>query len=67
MLTNSLVLIITITKTITIITNVSNSILNIIIIKSFIERSKRFKRGIIESRNARDEKDAKNDHKKSIS
>ena len=61
MLTNSFISIITITKTITIITNISNSTLNIIIIKSLIERSKRLIKEVTKL------KDVKDNHKKSIS
>ena len=61
MLTNLFVLIITITKIIAVITNVSNSILNIVVIKSFIERSKRFIREVIKSRDVKNEKDVKDE------
>ena len=69
MFTNSFASIITITKTITIviITNISNSISDIIIIKSFIERPKQFIKRITELRDTRNKKDAKNDYEKSIS
>ena len=67
MFINSLISIITIIKTIIIVTNVSNSILNIIIIKSLVERPKRFIKEIIKSRDAKNEKNAKGDYKKSIS
>ena len=63
MFTNLFILIITIAKKIAIRTNVSNSTSNIIIIKSFIERSKRFIKEIIKLRSAKNAKNAKNDYK----
>ena len=67
MFINLFVSIITIAKTIAIVTNVSNSTLNIIIIRFFVERSKRFIREVIKSRDVRGARNIRNNYKKSIS
>ena len=67
MFINLFILIITIAKIIAVVINVSNSILNIIVIKPFIERSRRFIKDVIKLRDIRNEKDIKDDHEKSIS
>ena len=73
MFTNPFISIVTTAKTITAVTNVPNSISDIIIIKPLVERPKRFIKKVTKSRDARDEKDVKNkrdakdDYEKSIS